>query len=200
MNKLQLLFLELQMLLNCNNNKNIEEKIGNLYLKYIKLYISIYNNIPDSYQKWHSINNCYFYALNIKTPKIVNYCSNKVADDNFAIDVGSIGNKPFIEEDNISLETFIDCLYADLKYLNIHYYDSAINSSLKYNGYKIAIFYDYTNNLYHFARQNKDGLWSCKHGLEDSIYISDTPLSLINYPNYGYNYEYVKTLEIVKHK
>ncbi len=36
MNKLQLLFLELQMLLNCNNNKNIEEKIGNLYLKYIK--------------------------------------------------------------------------------------------------------------------------------------------------------------------
>ena len=194
---LKLLKIELQMLKPIQY-KNIEKEIGSLYLEYIKLYVQIYNITPSSNQKWSSINNCYFYALNIKTPKIFNYYSKKLTDDYFSLDVGSISGKAFLEYNNKSSETLINCLLKDLDKLNISYYDSTINSSLKHNGYKIIILYNSQTNYYHFIRQNNDNLWSCKFGLLDTIFTSDNPLLFTNDEFNNIKYDYVKTLEIVK--
>ena len=53
---------------------------------------------------------------------------------------------------------------------------------------------------YHFVRQNSDGSWSSKLGYEECIVKSDNPLNYLNDNIYDVstNYEYVKTLELVK--
>ncbi len=175
-----------------------EYEIGNLYLNYIKDYIYLNNTIPNKYT-WKSWNICYFYALNIKTPRIFNYYSKKIVDDYFGLTVGSIANDPLDDEKDFNLDNFFNCLYADLDALNIKYYDSTINSENKHNGYKIAIYFNNQNKDYHFARQNEDSLWSSKYGLKKTIFVSDNPLIFQNNPFIPESkYEYIKTLEIKK--
>lgn len=193
MNK-DLLKIKIKMYLLCLNKK----KVLNLYLDYIKKYVSIYNEIPSFNQKWQSINNCYFYALNLDTPLLINLYAKILTSDMFSINVGNISGLDFCELEKQNEDSLLNCLYNDLRELNIQYYETNINSPLEHNGYKIIVLYDSINNLYHFIRQNKNGLWSAKFGLNPNIYASDNPLLLYNYPTDQYNYKLLKTLEIVK--
>ncbi len=196
MNK-DLLNLKLKMLLSLFEFKKIE-KLSTLYLEYIKKYVNLYNQSPKYNQKWQSINNCYFYALNISTPLIINIYSKLLTDDYFSINVGNIAGMDFMEQQNQNEIELLNCLYHDLNELNIKCYESTINTPNKYNGYKILVLYSDSHD-YHFIRQNSDNLWSTKFGLEKDIFTSDNPLLLFNNPfDTSCSYKLVKCLEIVK--
>lgn len=200
----------LNELLDCYQKKKIsyydymklKKEVYNLYRDYLKLYVIYSGNKVLSSDSWPYQNNCFYYALNLPTPDIFVLTYDKMFLDSFYLDLGVISNLPLLDDREFTLNTFLYYVYSDLDTLNIKYYPSTINSEIKHDGYKIALFYDEDNRDYHIIRENNDGLWSQKHGLMDIISIVDNPLDFLNNHPYdisGYSkYEYVQTLELVK--
>ena len=179
--------------------QEIKNEIRLIYNKYLKIcsYTDVktpkYNN-----GTWPYDNNCYYYALDLKKPKIFQDTYNEIFYELFSNQLGSIGNislpRHFTEED------LLKALYADLDALGIQSYESSIDKKPEHGGYKIAVYIrdksDYSRPDFHFIRQNKDGSWSEKRGNDNTIYIVSDPYNLENRPNY----RYIKTIEIVKPK
>ena len=184
------------------NYKKLKKEVYDLYRYYLKLYVLYTGNKVLSSDTWSSQNNCYFYALNLPTPIIFPNIYNEMFLDSFYCDLGVISNLEVLEDKDFTLDNFLKYIYSDLDALNIKYYPSTINSELKHDGYKIAIFFDEYNKDYHIIRQNNDGLWSQKYGQMDIISVSDNPLNFLNNPLYNTRrkpkYEYIQTLELVK--
>ena len=181
----------------------VKDEIRSLYTKYLKLYITYGNGVPSMNKEWNYDNNCYHYAFDLPTPDLFIEAYYRILDEDFSIEVGAISNLPYIDDDEYSLEILLKYLYSDLKELDINIYPSTINSPLEHDGFKVAIFYDDINKDYHFVRQNAEGIWSQKYGLNRTICFSESPLNFLNNPpfkEYGnhYYYEYVGTIEVVK--
>lgn len=179
-------------------------EIRRLYREYLKLYVRINRMIPEYDEgKFKGNINCYFYALDLTLPYVFKESFERITHHPFCTNLGEISALKYFR-DNFIVPTpcdLLDYIYTDLDTLKIKAYDSTINSPLKHNGYKIAIFMeDNKRHDYHFARQNIDGSWSSKIGYEELIVKSDNPFDFLNENLFGIetNYEYVKTLELVK--
>ena len=77
--------------------------------------------------------------------------------------------------------------------LGIKWYKSGINKPNSHGGYKIAVYF--SDDDFHFLRQNRDFSWSEKQGYTNRVLKVDDPLCLSKIYK---NYKHVKTLEIVK--
>ncbi len=184
-------------------NEKAYELAEELYRRYLKLYVKISPSKVKSDEEWPYYNNCYFYALDLPTPKEFSLvCQNNLTSDRtfFKTYVGLISKEENSKNALKSEKALLDLVYADIDALNIKAFDSSIFSENKHNGYKIAIFYDGKSFRpdYHFVRQNEDGIWSSKLGYEPEFTYSDNPLNYINNNNPFRKYELIKTLELVK--
>lgn len=199
---LELLKLYENKILSFDEIDTIKKEIYDLYVNYLKLYNLYSGNKLSSKKDWFYTNVCFHYALNLPTPDLFLEVYDRIFLDDFNIEVGNISELPYIYDYEYTLDIFLRYFEADLKVLGIEKYPSTINSPLKHNGFKVAIFYDDTNKDYHFIRQNSDGLWSQKFGLDTTICISDNPLNFLNNSpiknSKKTHYEYIKTLELVK--
>ena len=177
----------------------LKNDIRLIYNKYLKICSYTDIKIPKYNEgKWPYDNNCYYYALDLKRPKIFQDTYNEIFYEFFSNQIGSIGN--------VSLPTYfteqdlLKALDADLEALGIISYESSIDKKPEHGGYKIAIYIrdktDYSKPDYHFIRQNEDGTLSEKRGYNDSIYIVQDPYNLEDRPEY----RYIKAIEIVKPK
>ena len=180
------------------------KEIRRLYREYLKLYVRINRMIPDYDEGRFKGNiNCYFYALDLSLPYVFSESFERIINRQFCTNLGEISALKFFGKNFIvpTPSNLLDYVYTDLDTLKIKVYNSAINLPLRHNGYKIVIFMENNKRYdYHFVRQNSDGSWSSKLGYEECIVKSDNPLNYLNDNIYDVstNYEYVKTLELVK--
>ena len=178
-----------------NDNISIRyNKFISLYKRYLQLVVYLDSILPSYNTPVNG--NCYFYALNININKIFMLSYHKLMRSNLLTNLGL--NKPRCYL--YSASNILDYLYSDLEYLNIAYYNSDINMINKHNGYKIAIFREVNYQMdYHFIREDINGLWSHKLGYTNKYERNIDLWALIN--NYNKDllqYEYLKTIEIVK--
>ena len=182
-------------------------EIRYLYREYLQLIVKLQKSNP-SYNNGKCIpyKNCYFYALDLPLPKIFKLAYEKVSSEKINTDLGMISYPEDVYRiytPNTSEQT-LDYLASDLDALNIKSYASTINLPPQHNGYKIAIFSSKSGKDYdyHFIRQNQDGSWSSKIGYEDCVVKMNNPNDYLNDNifNFPTNYEYLKTIEIVKPK
>ena len=205
-NKITEVFMELSELLAKEDlTKSIANKeIRRLYREYLKLYVKICRMIPEYEEGRFKGNiNCYFYALDLPLPNVFSESFESITNLPFCTNLGEISAlKYFRHRFLVPTSTdLLDYVYTDLDTLKINAYDSAINLPIRHNGYKIAIFFENNKRRdYHFVRQNSDGSWSSKIGYEELIVKSDNPFDYLNDNLFDIktNYEYVKTLELVK--
>ena len=204
--KIVTIFQELDALLTRENlTKSLaNQEIRRLYREYLKLYVKICRMIPEYEEGRYKGNiNCYFYALDLSLPYVFSESFERITNLPFCTNLGEISALKYFRKNFIvpTASNLLDYVYTDLDTLKIKAYDSAINLPIRHNGYKIAIFMENNKRKdYHFARQNSDGSWSSKIGYEEVIVKSDNPLDYLNDNLYGIktDYEYVKTLELVK--
>ena len=177
--------------------KTIDERVEALYREYLKLYVQVGRRIPNyRYDKWPYENNCYFYALDLPTPRFFGETFRYGFDTN----VGLISNSPIYKGCLISLDNTLEAFYEDLDALKIRVFESDKLMPPVHDGYKIAMYY-YNSEIgsdYHFVRQNSDGTWSSKIGYDYKFSLTDTPDDFRLYYDSSRYYEYVKTFEIVK--
>ena len=200
------IFLELTSLLeNEELTKSVANKeIRRLYREYIKLYVKISRMIPDYDEgKFKGNINCYFYALDLSLPNVFSESFERITNLPFCTNLGEISALKYFRENFIvpTPADLLDYVYTDLDTLKIKVYNSAINLPIRHNGYKIVIFMENNKRRdYHFVRQNSDGSWSSKIGYEELIVKSDNPFDYLNDNLFDIktDYEYVKTLELVK--
>ena len=182
---------------NNEKRKNINRDLLNLYKKYLQILIKYQDTIPCLENDYKLKNvSCYLYALGLNIPTIFKNVYESLLPWQCGADPGEISGYDAFKNCWTEKE-FLERIYADLDTLNIKIYPSTINSMPKHNGYKIACFLDKDGKDFHFARQNTNGLWSQKLGFNDQIYLSDNPMAFFDeIPHY--NYELIRTLEIVK--
>ena len=180
-----------------NKEKNINKDILNLYKNYLELLIKYQEAIPCLENDYKLKNvSCYLYALGLNIPSIFKSVYETLTSWQFGVDPGEIsGYNAFVE--GWTKEELMERLYADLDTLKIKAYPSTIIAMPKHNGYKIACFLDKDGKDFHFARQNQNGIWSQKIGFNKKIYIDNDPTAFLHLSK-DYNYELIKTLEIVK--
>ena len=204
--KIVMIFWELGELLSRDNlTKSLaNQEIRRLYREYLKLYVKISRMIPEyDNGKYKGNINCYFYALDLTLPYVFKESFERITKHPFCTNLGEISALKFFRDNfaNPTSSDLLDYVYTDLDTLKIKAYDSGINIPLHHNGYKIAIFVENNKRSdYHFVRQNIDGSWSSKIGYEELIVKSDNPLDYLNDNLFEIktNYEYIKTLELVK--
>ena len=205
--KTKLLFLKNEILKINDDSKSSLLKMQELYREYLKLEVRLQPKTPKNNNAYYSISsNCYTYALDLPIPYFLENILNKNPHlKNFLTiqNVGMIsGYRKNIKYGITSEKEFLECLYSDLEYLKIKYYDTDILSKQKHNGYKIGIYYDakITDGLanYHFVRQNIDGSWSSKMGISNELHFSEDIDDFKRYYQNRVNLDLVKTLEIVK--
>lgn len=159
-------------------------KYFELYKDYLKLLIKLGTNSPvfNNDALIYKNGNCYSYALDLFNPKGI---SNEKLE--LGLHIGYLSNNISAYPD---LNKYLYGLQKDLEILEIDSYGSCYDKENVHNGYKIAFFF--SKNDFHFVRQNADNSWSHKIGFLNKIEnFESLPLTLNNY-------EYVKTLEIVK--
>lgn len=166
-----------------------ESEVLKIYRDYIKLSMKVSFNNPsfESDIKSYPNGNCYCYALGFNTPRIISSKYFESCSRTLRHNVGFISGLPCYN----NKKDIINALEGDLSSLGIDFYDTSYDSENKYGGYKIALYKSYYD--FHFLRQNSDGTWSDKKGYSNRIERYDT-LPLI----VSRDYDYVKTLEIVK--
>lgn len=204
--KINDVFLELASLIMDDNlvSKVANTEIRRLYREYLKLYVQVSRMIPEYDDgKFKGNMNCYFYALDLSLPNVFKNSFERITGIPFCTNIGELSALKYFSNNFIipTSTDLLDYVYTDLDTLKINVYDSAINMLPRHEGYKIAIFME--NNKrhdYHFARQNSDGSWSSKIGYEECIVKSDNPFNYLNENLFEVktNYEYIKTLELVK--
>ena len=182
-------------------------KIQELYREYLKLEVQIERNLPKSNNGYFSCHtNCYAYALDLPLPFFLeDICNNKFQFKNFLViqNVGFISKtREKIKYGIMNEKEFLECVFQDLNYLNIKYYDSSLEEKLHHGGYKIGLFYDEKmcngQPNYHFVRQDKEGIWSCKMGYTNGLHFSRDIDDFKRYYQNRVNLKLIKTLEIVK--
>ena len=180
-----------------NKEKNINRDILNLYKKYLQLLIKYQEAIPSLENDYKLKNvSCYLYALGLNIPTLFKNAYEVLTTWQFGVDPGEIsGYNAFVE--GWTKEELMERLYADLDTLKIKTYPSTITSPINHDGYKIACFLDKDGKDFHFARQNSNGIWSQKMGFNKKIYIDNDPTAFLHLSK-DYNYELIKTLELVK--
>ena len=195
-------FMELSELLAREDlTKSIANKeIRRLYREYLKLYVRINRMIPDYNEGRFKgrIN-----ALDLSLPNIFSESFTRITNFPLCTNIGEISGLKFFNYrfNEPTPADLLDYVYTDLDTLKIKVYNSAINLPIRHNGYKIVIFMENNKRRdYHFVRQNSDGSWSSKIGYEELIVKSDNPFDYLNDNLFDIktNYEYVKTLELVK--
>ena len=182
-----------------------DKNITKLYGKYLKLLVQM-ENIAPLKELLHG--NCYFYALGLPIPSEFRYKYSALTTFDFQVNVGDISNYQslFTALNPVTTmyyyQNLLDALKSDLDFLKIKQYASDINDTPKHEGFKIAIFSDNDRKRgdYHFARQTKNGVWLQKFGYYNGIIKTDNILDYMDDYNkkQDTNYEYVKTLELVK--
>ena len=176
----------------------IKNYIQNIYNRYLKLSACLDKKVPDFNKGiWPYSNNCYNYAMNFRKPQIFQDVYNKLFYELFFNQLGAVGNNKISK--NITKEGIFSSLYADLDALKIKSYKSSIEKKTQHGGYKICIYYlDKENAIlrpdYHFIRQNSNGIWSEKNGMNEEILEVKRLDKLETRPKY----ELIETLEIVK--
>jgi len=173
------------------NYRNLDaNQINDLYIEYLKLSVQLGTNSPlysKDFDKYLYCN-CYCYALGLTLPSIIKLLYKHSTKDDMGHTIGFISKKDY----KFDINTILENLYMDLDTLKISVYDSDITKSPEHGGYKISLYLENNGEDFHFIRQNINGLWSDKLGYTNIIRDLDTPKP----PNF--NYEYVKTFEIVK--
>ena len=184
-------------------------KMQELYREYLKLEVQIERSLPKSNNGYFSCHtNCYVYALDLPLPFFLeDICNNKFQFKNFLViqNVGFISKtREKIKYGIMNEKEFLECVFQDLNYLNIKYYDSSLEEDLNHGGYKIGLFYDEkmcnAQPNYHFVRQDKEGIWSCKMGYTNGLHFSREIDDFKRYYQNRVNLKLIKTLEIVKPK
>ena len=177
----------------------IKNYIQALYNRYLKICVCLDKKVPDFNKGiWPYSNNCYNYAMNFRKPQIFQDVYTELFYKNFFNQIGNIGNKSisrYYEEKDL-----LDALYADLDALKIRSYKSSIDKKTQHGGYKICVYNLKEENSilrrpdYHFIRQNSNGIWSEKNGMQELILEVKRLDKLESRPKY----ELIETLEIVK--
>lgn len=172
-------------------------RIIELYGEYLKLLVQIQSPIPNPKRDYRLFyGNCYFYAFGLPIVYLFRKKFSKIfKPENFELNVGDISGLNILEAPN-NKEDLLECLYSDLDFLKIRFFESDISSSVAHEGYKVGIFFNSydEDGDYHFIRQNANGLWSQQFGFRGLVYWSDNPIEELE----AECYEYVKTIEIVK--
>ena len=141
--KTKLLFLKSEMEKLNDDSKSSSLKMQELYREYLKLEVRLQPKLPKNKNAFFSLNaNCYTYALDLPVPPFLNemlsknpYLKNFLTIQNVGMISGHRGSIKY----GIKCEKeFLECLYKDLEYLKIKYYESDILSKQKHNGYKIG--------------------------------------------------------------
>lgn len=170
-------------------NSRSAEKIEKLYLEYLKESIKLSTNKPkfEENTKKYKHTNCYGYALEYSCPDIFMDLYEHINIDSFAFNLGFTSDEIY---NRYEFEYNYSAMMTDFENLDIHAFNSSIDSKNKYGGYKIAIYKSFGD--FHLLRQNMDGTWSHKLGYSNIIERVE-PLEYIE----G-EYERVNVLEIVK--
>lgn len=112
----------------------------------------------DTYLK----GNCYAYAIGSKYEE-----SDTYYDREYIYNLGSISNLPDPATSKEAENAFI----ADMKVLDISVRESYLKEKVKKGEWKIALFFEEDNNFhdFHFIRQDEDGKWSEKEGINGKV-------------------------------
>ena len=177
--------------------EQLRHDIHELYNKYLKICVCLDKKAPDyNGGMWPYKNNCYYYALNLREPKMFQDIYTEIFYEGFYNRLGEIGGKPLPRR--FTEKEILEGLYADLDALKIRSYESGLNKENNNGGYKIALYMRDKDVIgipdFHFIRQNSDGTWSEKNGYNDGIHVVSDPHNLTSHSNY----EYIQTLELVK--
>lgn len=166
-----------------------EGEVLKIYRDYLKLSIKLGTNKPLFIEDKESYNsgNCYCYAMGFNSPKIIGEKYYDSCNRSLRHDVGFISELPYSND----RKSIISALESDLEWLGIAFYECEPDSENIHGGYKIALYKSYFD--FHFLRENSDKTWSHKLGYSNRIESFDTLPLIVNR-----NYDYVKTLEIVK--
>ena len=170
-------------------------KFLELFKEYLQLAVQVQPAIPSD-QKLRNTSN-YLYALGIAIPTYFRKTYEREMVDQFGIDVGELSGFIPFGDSIISEKRFLERLYSDLDALKIQAYDSSITKRPTHEGFKIACFLEKNGTDFHFMRENPDGTWSQKVGRAKKVYTYDDIEDNLTEHNL-YDYDYVKTLELVK--
>lgn len=206
--RINYIFKQLESIQIITDFDKLHKEVLKLYFEYLKLLVQIQPVIPKREDRKNLINgNCYLYALDLPIPNIFKQKYEKFHDNIFGFNVGEIGNYQFDGQDQNykypNEKVLLDALGADLEFLKIKSYESDIKAHPSHGGFKVAIFLDAYNypNDYHFARQDRFGIWTQKDGWYCEK-ITSTRDIIRNVGNFNIeedtDYLYVKTLELVK--
>lgn len=180
--------------------------VTKLYGKYLKLLVQMENIASlDSLLN----GNCYFYALGLPMPVEFKKMYSLLTNHDYRVNIGELGGyKDLYTVINpvksiYHFNNLIEALNADLDFLKIKQYESSIDELPKHGGFKIMIFSDDDRKKgdYHLARQSQNGIWTHKIGYynKEIVKTSDILGYMDNFNRkQDTNYEYVKTLELVK--
>ena len=172
--------------LNEEGNEYKGSDIYRLYRDYLKLSMKLSFNNPsfEMDKSKYPYGNCYSYALGLRCPKIFARMFDEKCIIFFPYNVGLMQTS-FTSHDKCELD-----LESDLDSLGIKHFDVDYDEPCEHGGYKISLYE--SDDDFHFIRENSDGSWSHKLGFSASVEKVKPSKYLFD------EYEYVKTLEIVK--
>jgi len=188
--KIKILEIKKELILRYKSNNLSPTDIHTLYIEYLKQIIKLGTNSPI-YERGNNKYdgcNCYMYALGLTEKRLFATIYREVAGKDFFYNAGFT---TFRGPTHLKKQ-FLEYIKEDFQTLGISSYSSSIEAPLQNNGFKISLFFSDTD--FHLARQNIDGTWTEKIGYRPLMRKLTNPY----HTNLGDNYQYDRTLEIVK--
>ncbi len=165
-----------------------------LYLEYLKVIVQLQSKLPSLRrdQFSYACGNCYSYALGYSFPKSFKRILDQVNEGKFNFNLGFIGNRMELLTKNY--RQMLDNFYLDCEALQVEVFDTDAYSINQHGGYKVMLFFEREGCDFHFIRQNTNGSWSERYGLNGQIQLVRRFVP----PVIKNHYDLVKTLEVVK--
>jgi hypothetical protein len=140
----------------------------------------------DKFKK--GVNNCYTYAIN----QPINPFTNTIYDSWVKCQPGNLGGMG-IDKGNLVRASKKSIVLArkDLKKLGYELLKTTYKKQIKSNEECWKVAFCYTNNDYHWYRQNLDGTWSHKRGLYGKVLNVDEDKNIIYNPEICNRGDYV---------